>query len=85
MNNWDHLETEKGLLNCLFAMERFEEIALLIHKYKPDTWRFSNEQFLKVIRKHELELILFFLKIWECRRILDELEVQIIIVKRYIL
>lgn len=85
MNNWDYLETEKELLNCLFAMERFEEIALLIHKYKPDTWHFSNEQFIKVIREHELELILFFLKRRECRRILDELEIQTIIVKEYIL
>jgi len=66
-------------------MERFEEIALLIHKYKSDTWSFSNEQFMKVIKKYELELILFFLKRRECRRILDEFVIQIIIVKEYIL
>ena len=66
-------------------MERFEEIALLIHKYKPDTWDFLNEQFIKIIRKHELELILFFLKRRECRRVLGEIEIQTIIVKEYIL
>jgi len=73
------------LLNCLFQLERFEEIALLIHKYKQDTWHFSNDQFIKVIKKNELELILFFLKIRECRNVLDEYDIQLIIVKEYIL
>lgn len=85
MNNWLYLDNEKDLLNCLFDMERFEEIAMLVYKYNYETWHFSNEQFVKVIKKNELELILFFLKRRECRRVLDESEIQTIIVKQYIL
>jgi len=66
-------------------MERFEEISMLVHKYNYDTWHFSNDHFVKIIKKNELELILFFLKRRECRTVLDEYDIQTIIVKNYIL
>lgn len=78
------MENERELLSCLFRMNRFEEISILIHKYKPDTWPFHIEQFKIVIEQEELELILFFLKRRECRRLLDDQYIQKKIVQKYL-
>jgi hypothetical protein len=68
----------------MFQMNKFEEISILIHKHKEDTWVFTVSQFKTIIEKEELELILIYLKKRECRRILDTHSIQKKIVQRYL-
>lgn len=65
-------------------MNKFEEVSILIHKNKLDVWPFNNEQFKIVIEQEELELILFFLRRRECRRILENPYIQKQIVQKYL-
>ena len=65
-------------------MNKFEEVSILIHKNKLDVWPFNIEQFKIVIEQEELELILFFLRRRECRRILDNPYIQKQIVQKYL-
>ena len=68
----------------MFKMNKFEEISILIHKHKEDTWSFSVSQFKIIIEQEELELILFYLKRRDCRSILDTHSIQKKVVQRYL-
>lgn len=69
-------------METLFNHSCFDEISILIYR-KPGYWKFTTEQFRSVINKKELSLILEFLKIRECRVLLDQPEIQEKIVYEY--
>ncbi len=47
------------------------------------SWSFTKDQFKIVIKLEQIDLILYFLKMRECRVVLEEFEVQEIIVEKY--
>jgi hypothetical protein len=81
---WKYLEFDKELLTTLFTNLCFNEVYALMWKKTRNTWTFTKEQFKIVINNGEqMDLILYFLKIRECRLVLDEFDVQKKIVKYY--
>lgn len=83
--NWRFLEKDDQLLEKLFLKKCFDEISALLFKKKMmNKWNLNPNQFKIVIEHEEFDLILFFLKIKHCRKILDEHTIQSVIVKKYI-
>jgi hypothetical protein len=81
---WKFLEYDRDLLNILFQEELYNEVFNLIWNRKNLELNFTKDQFREVIKNGEqLDLILFFLKIPDCKVILDEADVQKSIVKNY--
>ena len=70
------------LLNTLFNVGCFDEISILLYR-KPNHWPLLKEQFEKVIIGERLDLIIYFIKIRECRVVLDYPEIQKIIASKY--
>ncbi len=83
--DWKHLEKDNQLLEKLFQKKCFDEISNLIFKKKLiNKWNINQNQFKLVIEHEEFDLILFFLKIKHCRKLLDEHSIQSKIVNKYI-
>lgn len=81
---WRFLEYDKDLISILFQEELYDEVYNLIWNRKNICLKFNKDQFREVIKNGEqLDLILYFLRIPDCRVILDELDVQKSIVKNY--
>lgn len=81
---WKYLEFDKNLFTILFREELYDEVYNLIWNRKNLELNFNKDQFREVIKNGEqLDLILYFLKITECKVILDEQDVQKSIVKNY--
>jgi hypothetical protein len=81
---WKYLEYDKDLLTTLFTNQCFNDVYSLMWKKNSHAWSFTKEQFRIVINDGEqLDLILYFLKIRECRLVLDEHAIQKKIVKVY--
>ncbi len=81
---WKYLEYDKDLLSILFQEELYDEVYNLIWNRKNLELNFNKDQFREVIKNGEqLDLILYFLKIPDCKVILDEHEVQKSIVRNY--
>jgi hypothetical protein len=81
---WKYLEYDRDLMNVLFKEELYDEVYNLIWNRKNIAIRFNKDQFREVIKNGEqLDLILYFLRIQDCRVILDEPEVQKSIVNNY--
>jgi hypothetical protein len=83
--NWKYLEKDKQLLEKLFQKKCFDEIANLIFKKKiVNIWNLNEIQFKIVVEHEEYDLIIFFLKIKHCRKLLNEHVIQSLIVNKYI-
>jgi hypothetical protein len=81
---WKYLEFDMDLLTTLFTHLCFNEIYTLMWKQTNHSWTFTKDQFRIVINNGEqLDLILYFLNLRECRLVLDEVEIQRKIVKHY--
>ncbi len=82
---WKYLEYDKDLMSILFQEELYDEVYNLIWNSKKNLeLNFNKDQFREVIKNGEqLDLILYFLKIPDCKVILDEPDVQRSIVKNY--
>jgi hypothetical protein len=81
---WKYLEFDKDLIEVLFKEELYDEVYNLIWNRKNIAIKFTKDQFREVIKNGEqLDLILYFLRIHDCRVILDEPEVQKSIVNNY--
>lgn len=83
ITSWKHLDADKNLIEKLFLLNKFEEINILIWK-REYNWVLTNEHFKKVIEAKESDLILYFLKISDCRIELNNHSIQKIIVSNYI-
>jgi hypothetical protein len=82
---WKYLEYDMDLLTTLFTNLCFNEIYTLMWKKTNHSWTFTKDQFRIVINNGEqMDLILYFLKLRECRLVLDEADVQRKIVKYYL-
>ena len=82
---WKFIDKDKDLLQKLFDYKCFEEITLLIYKYKKKfKWSLTREMFKTIILKEELDLLIFFIKIKDCRIILEDQSIQKLIIDKYI-
>jgi hypothetical protein len=80
---WKYLQYDRKLITVLFQEELYDEVHNLIWNAK-HTLDFNEDQFRIVIKNGEqLDLILYFLDITDCRVILDEPSVQKDIVDNY--
>ncbi len=83
--DWKFIDKDSELLQRLFDHRRFDEISLLIFKHKKGIkWNLTREMFKIVIDNEELELIIYFLRIKDCRVILEDHSIQKKIVEKYI-
>lgn len=83
VSTWTYLEKDEKLLETLFDVRCFDEISTLIFR-NPGVWKFTKNQFETLIEEGELDLILYYVKLRECRLILDDYENQKKIVNKYI-
>jgi len=84
ITKWKFLEHEKNLTNILFKHECFDEISELIYSVKGISRHFTEDDFELVINKEELDLSLYFLKLPNCRQLLNNKGIQNVIVENYI-
>lgn len=80
---WEHLDNDSDFLQKLFDNLCFDEISILIYSRRKLKWPLTKDMFRSTITHNELDLLLFFLKIKECRIILDYIEIQKLIVEKY--
>ncbi len=80
---WNNLESDHEFLQKLFDYNCFDEISILIYSAKRLKWPITKEMFRSIIINDELDLLLFFLKIQECRLILEHPDIQKFIVEKY--
>ena len=77
------MEHDQNLLSVLFQKNCFEEISNLIWKKKIYNWNFTKEHFKFIIEQEQIDLILYFVKIRDCRVILEDYGIQNRIVNKY--
>lgn len=78
------MQSDLDFLQKLFDYKCFEEISYLVYSKKKLKWRLTKEMFKSTLIHNELDLNFFFLKIKDCRVILENPEIQKIIVEKYI-
>jgi hypothetical protein len=83
ISNWNFIEKDRNLLATLFEVHCFDDISTLIYRI-PGRWEFTKEQFSVLIEEGELDLILYYVRIRECRVILENPENQKKIINNYI-
>ena len=80
------MEFDNELVPVLFKEELYNEVYSLIWNVKEIQLNFTKEHFREVIKNGEqLDLIIYFLKLPDCRIILDESVVQKDIVDIYMM
>lgn len=82
INEWKYIEYDEELLNNLFENLCFDEISTLIWK-KRLPWNFTKEHFKLAIEHDQFELILHFIRLRDCRSVLNEKPYQKKIVDQY--
>ena len=81
---WNNLDKDEDFLQCLFDKSFFDEVSFLLYSEKYSfSWNRTKDQFRIVINNKELDLIIYFLTIRECRIVLDESGIQEFIVQNY--
>ena len=75
ITDWKYLDGDEEFLKTLFDNNCFSQICTLIWKNKI-FWTFNEENFKKVIEHEQVDLILHFLQLRECRNILNTVVIQ---------
>jgi hypothetical protein len=81
---WNNLDKDEDFLHRLFEKNYFDEISYLLYSEKYSrSWVRTKEHFRLVIHSKELDLIIYFLQIRDCRTVLEEPQIQEFIVRNY--
>ena len=85
ISTWQFLDMDNDLFSSLFKSGLYDEINILIYRYpNHKNWNFTQQNFRTIIRDKAVNLILPCLKVYECKEILRENEIQNIIVSNYL-
>ena len=85
ISTWKFLDMDNDLFSSLFKCGLYDEINILIYRYpNHKNWNFTQHNFRTIIKDKAVNLILPCLKVYECREILREDEIQKNIVSNYL-
>ena len=86
ISTWKFLDQDNELFNSLFKSGLYDEINILIFRFKNHkSWHFTKAYFKTIIKSKVTNLILPCLKDEKCKEVLKETEIQQFIVSNYLI